>query len=65
MVLVGNKTDLREDRLVSKEEGFDLATRKRMGYCEVSAKKGDRIEVLFESIIENIQIHEEEARYDR
>lgn len=54
MVLVGNKTDLKRK---VQADTMEYARKCGMGYCEVSAKTGDNIENLFESIIENIKIN--------
>lgn len=56
MLVVGNKTDLKQMRKVSQEQAYDFAKKKGIGYCQVSAKKGDGIPVLFESIIDNILV---------
>ena len=49
MILAANKTDLKERRVGL--EGVKYAREKGMHYYEVSAKKGDGIEEMFESII--------------
>ncbi|KAJ3446164.1 ras and ef-hand domain-containing protein [Anaeramoeba flamelloides] len=45
-ILVGNKIDL-EDRVVSKEEGQEVATQYGMTYIETSAKTGEGVEQAF------------------
>ena len=56
-VLVGNKIDLEENRVVSKKEAEDFATEKGFLFYEVSAKTGEQIEELF-----NTRIFPEMAR---
>jgi Ras-related protein Rab-6A len=46
-VLVGNKVDLVDDRVVSPEEGKAKAKQLRMTYLETSAKTGENIRDLF------------------
>jgi predicted GTPase len=55
IIVVGNKTDLK-DRKTSQETAFDFALKEHLGYSEVSAKRGEGIETLFESIIANILV---------
>jgi len=43
MILVGNKADLVEDRVVSKVEGRDLAKRWGIPFMETSAKNRVRL----------------------
>jgi Ras-related protein Rab-6A len=61
-ILVGNKSDLREERKVTREEGMQKARAKGLSFCETSAKSGSGIEELFHSIIENIKIGKEHPR---
>ena len=46
-VLVGNKTDLEENRAVQVKEAEDFATEKGFLFQEVSAKTGENLEELF------------------
>ena len=57
MIIVGNKIDLEENRVVSKKEAEDFATEKGFLFYEVSAKTGEQIEELF-----NTRIFPEMAR---
>ena len=50
-VLVGNKIDLEEKRAVSNKEASEFASKKGFLFHEVSAKTGDEIQELFNSII--------------
>ena len=47
MVLVGNKCDLEEKRVVSKLEGTDLSLKYGMQFFETSAKKGINVNEVF------------------
>ena len=42
-VLIGNKSDLESERIVSKEEGEELAKLLKCKYYETSAKTGQNI----------------------
>ena len=46
-VLVGNKIDLEEHRVVTKKEAEDFAIEKGFLFHEVSAKNGDQVQELF------------------
>lgn len=65
IILVGNKCDLINQRKISNEEGEQLADKFGMIYKEVSAKNGDNIYLLFETIsekmIENFQNKSKES----
>ena len=50
-VLVGNKIDLEDKRAVSNKEASEFAEQKGFLFHEVSAKTGDEIQELFNSII--------------
>jgi Ras-related protein Rab-6A len=50
-VLVGNKIDLDENRVVQVKEAEDFANEKGFLFYEVSAKTGDKIEELFNNRI--------------
>ena len=50
-VLVGNKIDLEENRVVSTKEAEDFATEKGFLFYEVSAKTGDKVKELFDTRI--------------
>lgn len=44
MVLVGNKCDLEEDRVVGRQAGLELARRWRCAFIEASAKNHANVE---------------------
>ena len=50
-VLVGNKIDLEDKRVVQKKEAEDFATEKGFLFYEVSAKTGEQVQELFETKI--------------
>ena len=50
-VLVGNKTDLEDNRVVQVKEAEDFATEKGFLFQEVSAKTGENVEELFNNKI--------------
>jgi len=64
MVLVGNKSDLKEMRNISYEEGEDLANRFNMMFFETSALNGDNIDKLFNDTAETIVKKMENNYYD-
>jgi small GTP-binding protein len=47
LMLVGNKIDLEDSRIVSTAEGEELAKKLGLGYIETSAKTGENIEDAF------------------
>ena len=64
MVLVGNKSDLKEMRNISYEEGEELANRFNMMFFETSALNGDNIDKLFNDTAETIVKKMENNYYD-
>lgn len=54
VVLVGNKTDLAEDRVITEEEGQEYATRNNMLFVETSAKTAANTSELFELVARRI-----------
>nr|ACO11580.1 Ras-related protein Rab-18 [Caligus rogercresseyi] len=53
-MLVGNKCDLEDKRVVSKEEGQKCARKHRMMFIEASAKTREGVQLAFEELVENI-----------
>uniref|UniRef100_A0A7S4JVG0 Small monomeric GTPase n=1 Tax=Paramoeba aestuarina TaxID=180227 RepID=A0A7S4JVG0_9EUKA len=51
IILVGNKTDLEEERQISYEEALEFAEKEEIPYIEVSAKSGDGVEDMYDSLI--------------
>lgn len=54
IALVGNKMDLEHKRVVSTEEGKDLAERHNMIFFETSAKNGTNVDTCFYNIVDRI-----------
>jgi len=54
LVLVGNKSDLNDKRVISIEEGENFATNNNMPFYETSALTGDNINKLFEDTVKHI-----------
>ncbi len=50
LILVGNKIDLENDRVVSTEEGESLAQELKLSYIETSAKTGENINDAFKML---------------
>jgi GTPase SAR1 family protein len=53
MVLVGNKSDLTNERQIQFQQGNDLAKKFQIPFFEVTAKEEDSIDGLFEFIVKN------------
>ena len=51
MILVGNKKDLERDRVISRQMGEDLARKYECDFLEVSAKTGEGIREIFETLV--------------
>jgi len=54
MALIGNKCDLEENRLISTEEGQQLADKNEITFYETSAKEGTNIKEVFQKTGEKI-----------
>ena len=54
IVLIGNKSDLSEERVISFEEGKALAESFNVSFFECSAKTGMNIDVVFEKMGEEV-----------
>jgi GTPase KRas protein len=55
LVLVGNKSDLREHRKVSYKDGHDLAKKYGCPFYEVSARSSDNIYPMFHQLVREIR----------
>lgn len=50
LYLIGNKIDLTDNRIISAQDGQDLATKLQAKFYEISAKTGDNVEKLFNDL---------------
>ena len=64
MVLVGNKSDLNNNRVITTEEGAEFASRFDMQFYETSAFDGTNIDKLFSETSEKIVEKMENNYYD-
>ena len=55
IVLVGNKSDLHNDRCVSVEEGKKLAREMKAVFLETSAKENQNVTDIFTSVITEME----------
>jgi GTPase SAR1 family protein len=53
-MLVGNKTDIKEQRDVSNEEGEEFAKKNNLYFIETSAKDNTNVAEAFEILIKGI-----------
>ena len=53
-MLVGNKSDLQESRVVTKESAEDLAHSLGIKYIEASAKDDVNVKLTFETLVDEI-----------
>eukprot|EP00095_Tigriopus_kingsejongensis_P001993 maker-scaffold1340_size46339-snap-gene-0.11 protein:Tk01993 transcript:maker-scaffold1340_size46339-snap-gene-0.11-mRNA-1 annotation:"ras-related protein rab-18" len=53
-MLVGNKCDMEDSRIVSKDEGIKLARKHQMMFIEASAKTREGVQCAFEELVEKI-----------
>lgn len=54
MILIGNKSDLKESRLISTEEGEIIAKENDLLFLETSALTSENINLAFETIFQEI-----------
>ena len=53
-MMIGNKKDLIETRLVSEEEGKMMAKLQGAFFFETSAKNGDNVEIAFNRVLKDL-----------
>ena len=51
-MIVGNKSDLEESRVVSKQRGLEYAEEKKIAFYEVSAKENINVDLIFNRMAE-------------
>ena len=64
MVLVGNKSDLADRRVVNTEEGQELADKYGMQFYETSAKTGENVDSIFLNSADEIARKIDQNYYD-
>jgi Ras family protein len=55
IVLVGNKTDLHMQRVISTEMGKKLASDWKASFVECSAKQNEGVEEIFQKILQQVE----------
>lgn len=53
-ILVGNKCDLEEQRVITTDQGEDLARQWNCAFLEVSAKTRHNVDTIFQNLIQQI-----------
>ncbi len=64
LILIGNKSDLEENRVITKERGEELARENRMLFFETSALNGNGVEEAFQKSIELVDQKMRSGFYD-
>ena len=64
MVLVGNKSDLEDKRIITKEEGLELAEKYGILFFETSAKNGNNVYNIFSKSAELIDEKIDRGEYN-
>ena len=54
IILIGNKCDLNEERIISKEEGKELSNKYQLSFFETSNKTGENVEEAVLDLINKI-----------
>ena len=54
IILVGNKSDMKENRQVSEGEGIKFAEENKIHFIETSAKTGENVKEAFQLLLEEI-----------
>ncbi len=62
VILLGNKIDLEENRVISKKEGEELAQKYELSFYETSNKTGENIEKSCLDVINKIIIEKEKEK---
>jgi small GTP-binding protein len=64
-IIIGNKSDLIEERKVLFNEAYNFASRNNVQYIEVSAKTGNNVGLLFENLTKSMVKREQENENKR
>jgi len=54
IIIVGNKIDMQEERVVSTEQGIELAKKLNVIFIEISAKTGEGVSDVFTELVRAI-----------
>ena len=54
LLMIGNKNDLEDDRVISMEEATEYAKNQKMAYIETSSKTGENVNKAIETICKKI-----------
>ena len=65
MILVGNKSDLEDERQIPMEQGEELACENGLMYIETSAKTGNNVEAAFSYLINAVYAQHTEADFSQ
>ncbi|KAK8806826.1 hypothetical protein WA588_005626, partial [Blastocystis sp. NMH] len=68
VILVGNKSDLQDSRVISTEEGQNKAAELKAMFVELSAKEGTNVNALFKTVVSLLpksMVDEETQKYIR
>ncbi|KAJ7375339.1 hypothetical protein OS493_002090 [Desmophyllum pertusum] len=65
MVLVGNKTDLHMERVVTYKTGKSLADSWKAAFFESSAKENSSVQEIFQTLIREIENHDQDGNVDK
>ena len=64
LILIGNKSDLEENRVITRERGEELAMENKMMFFETSALNGNGVEEAFQKSIESVDQKIRSGFYD-
>jgi GTPase SAR1 family protein len=65
VILIGNKSDLVDERKTTFNEAYNFASRFNLQYIEVSAKTGNNVGLLFENLTRTMIKKEQELEKKR
>ena len=57
VLLIGNKSDLLDERVIDYQTGADFAKQNDLGYYETSAKTGMNVKRAFNTLIDGTNFH--------